>query len=90
MNSRELLGEIQRLNREDKLKILQFLSDELSIDIGQYFEGRNTFKLSPPFRATDIGQYFAKWQKVSRKLNNAKFIYQGAIDGEHQQTTYKR
>ena len=53
MNSRELLGEIQRLNREDKLKILQFLSDELSIDIGQYFEGRNTFKLSPPFRATD-------------------------------------
>ena len=53
MNSRELLGEIQRLNREDKLKILQFLSDELSIDIGQYFEGRNTFKVSPPFRATD-------------------------------------
>lgn len=53
MKTNELLSEIQELNREDKLKIFQFLSDELSTDIGEYFEGRNTFKVSPPFRATD-------------------------------------
>ncbi len=53
MKTIELLSEIQQLNRNEKLKILQFLSDDLSTDIEKNFEGRNIFRVSPLIRATD-------------------------------------
>ncbi len=53
MKTKELLSEIQQLNRNEKLKILQFLSDDLSTDIEKHFEGRNVFRVSPLIRATE-------------------------------------
>ena len=53
MIRRELLSEIKRLSREDKLTIFQVIADDLSTDEGNYFEGRSTFKQSPLIRATD-------------------------------------
>ena len=53
MITHELLLELQRLDRDEKLKILRLLANELSIDIGKYFEDRSAFKVSPPFRAPD-------------------------------------
>ncbi|MCY4540563.1 MAG: hypothetical protein OXE52_20265 [Chloroflexi bacterium] len=53
MKTSELLSEIQQLDRNEKLKILQFLSDDLSTDIEKHFEGRKIFKVSPSIRATD-------------------------------------
>ncbi|MDE2819192.1 MAG: hypothetical protein OXT68_12120 [Chloroflexota bacterium] len=52
MKTKELLSEIQQLNRNEKLKILQFLSDDLSTDIEKHFEGRKLFRVSPRIRAT--------------------------------------
>ncbi len=53
MKTKELMSEIQRLNRNDKLKILQFLSDDLSTDFEKHFEGRNVYRVSPLIRATN-------------------------------------
>ncbi len=52
MKTKELLSEIQQLNRNEKLKMLQFLSDDLSTDVENHFEGRNVFRVSPLIRAT--------------------------------------
>ena len=53
MVRRELLSEIKRLSREDKLTIFQIIADELSTDERNYFEGRSTFKVSPPIHAPE-------------------------------------
>jgi len=52
MKTNELLSEIVQLNRDEKLKILQFLSDDLSPDIEKDFEGGKIFRVSPLIRAT--------------------------------------
>lgn len=53
MKTKELLSEIQQLNRNEKLKIFQFLLNDLSTDIEEHFEGRNVFRMPPVIRATD-------------------------------------
>ena len=49
----ELVNELQRLNREEKLQVIKFLNDELSDDIDKYFEGARVFKMGPRIIASD-------------------------------------
>ena len=49
----ELVNELQRLNREEKLQVIRFLNEELSDDVDQYLQGRRVFKMSPRFIASD-------------------------------------
>lgn len=49
----ELLNEIKRLNREEKIQVIQFLNDELSDDIDEHFEGARVFKVPTLFVASD-------------------------------------
>ena len=51
----ELVKKLQRLNREEKLQVIQFLNDELSDDIDKYFEGARVFKMGHRFIASDGG-----------------------------------
>lgn len=48
----ELLNDLRRLNREEKLQVIQFLNDDLSDDIDKYFEGRRVFKMPTLFVAS--------------------------------------
>ena len=47
----ELLDELQRLNREEKLEVIRLLQD----DIDKYFEGKRVFKMPPRFTWSDGG-----------------------------------
>ena len=53
MITHEFLDELHRLDSQEKLKIFQLLAEELSLDVEQYFEGRRSFVISPPFRANE-------------------------------------
>jgi len=43
----ELVKELQKLNREEKLQVIQFLNDELSDDIDRFPKGARLFKTWP-------------------------------------------
>ena len=62
----ELLSEIKRLNREDKLTILQLIADELSTEAQDIFEGRSTFMTSPPFHAPEAATTLLNMLKDDR------------------------
>ena len=53
MVSKELLSEIKRLKREDKLCIIQFIEEDLKRDESDPFEGRSHFRLGSLIRASD-------------------------------------
>jgi hypothetical protein len=51
----ELVNELQRLNREEKLEVVRLLQAELSEDIDKYFEGMRVFRMPPRYTASDGG-----------------------------------
>ncbi|MCY3833294.1 MAG: hypothetical protein OXG85_09770 [Chloroflexi bacterium] len=51
----ELVNELQRLNREEKLEVIRLLNDDLSDDIDKQFEGARVFKMGHRFIASDGG-----------------------------------
>lgn len=52
----ELVHTLQRLNREEKLQIIQFLKDNLSDDIDAFPKGARIFKNWPTrYHASDGG-----------------------------------
>lgn len=48
-----LINKLQQLNREEKLEVIRFLSEESSDDINKYFEGVRVFRMPPRFIASD-------------------------------------
>ena len=51
----ELVKELQKLNQEERLEVIRFLSEELSDEMKQYLEGRPVFKIPLRFIASDGG-----------------------------------
>lgn len=55
MIARRLMDELQQLNREEKLEVIRFLSEESSDDINKYFEGARVFRMPSRYIASDGG-----------------------------------
>jgi len=51
----ELVKELQRLNREEKLQVIKLLNDELSGDIDKFPKGARLIKTWPTKIASDGG-----------------------------------
>ena len=55
MIARRLLDELQRLDRDEKLQVIQFLQHDLSDDVKKPLEDKRVIKMSPRFIASDGG-----------------------------------
>ncbi len=55
MIARRLLDELQGLDRDEKLQVIQFLTDDLSDYMKEPLEGKLAVKMSPRFIASDGG-----------------------------------
>ena len=56
MISRELLDELQQLDRTDKLAIIQMLTDELAVDEAKYFIFGANYDVWSPYDAPEAAK----------------------------------
>ena len=69
MISRELLEELHKLNRADKLRIIQALVDDLAAEEEVYFRSGATYEIWSPYDAPEAANTLTKMLEEDRAEN---------------------
>ena len=67
MVSKELLEELHKLNRADKLHIIRVLVDDLAVEEAAYFRAGATYEIWSPFDAPEAADTLMRMLEEDRE-----------------------